>query len=76
MLRNRKFITCLLIGFFAVFNVFSQSDMTFALVEKYATKAVLIDGGIMTQGTPDEVFKSKDFLKIFGYPSEGGKTNE
>ena len=48
----------------------------FALVEKYATKAVLIDGGIMTQGTPDEVFKSKDFLKIFGYPSEGGKTNE
>lgn len=48
----------------------------FALVEKYATKAVLIDGGIMTQGTPDEVFKSKEFLKIFGYPSEGGKTNE
>lgn len=42
----------------------------FALVQKYATKAVLIDKEIMAQGTPTEVMASDAFLKTFGYPSK------
>lgn len=38
----------------------------FALVEKYATKAALIDGGIKLTGTPKEVFESKEFTSMFG----------
>ncbi|MCI6826096.1 MAG: hypothetical protein MR937_02120 [Spirochaetia bacterium] len=54
MLRNRKFITCLLIGFFAVFNVFSQSDMTFALVEKYLNQA----NNAYDEGNLSEAYKN------------------
>lgn len=38
----------------------------FALVEKYATKAALVDGGIKLAGTPKEVFDSNEFTSMFG----------
>lgn len=45
----------------------------FALVEKYASKAVLIDKKIIAMGKPTEVFESKEFLSVFGYPMGGEK---
>lgn len=48
----------------------------FALVQKYATKAILIDKEIMAQGSPEEVMNSSEFLKTFGYPSKGDCKNE
>lgn len=44
----------------------------FALVEKYASRVVLIDKKIMTCGTGEEVFSSKAFSDVFGYPMSGG----
>lgn len=38
----------------------------FALVEKYATKVVLIDKGVKAIGSASEVFESGCFLEIFG----------
>lgn len=43
----------------------------FSLVQKYAGRAVLIDKKIIADGSPDEVFRSKAFLDIFGYPMKG-----
>ena len=44
----------------------------FALVEKYASSVALIDKKIISYGTPKEVFESREFLDIFGYPQSGG----
>lgn len=35
------------------------------LVKKYADKVILLDKTILTQGTPQEVFESKEFKEIF-----------
>ena len=43
----------------------------FALVEKYATKAILIDKKVMAEDVPEKVFKSKEFYNAFGYPMGG-----
>ena len=45
----------------------------FALVEKYASKAVLIDKKIIAEGKPLDVFESKEFLGVFGHPMRGDK---
>lgn len=36
------------------------------MVKKYADKVVLMDRGILCQGTPDEVFADRNFTRIFG----------
>lgn len=36
------------------------------LVKKYADKVILLDKEIIKEGTPDEVYKSHEFKKIFG----------
>ena len=43
----------------------------FALVEKYATKVVLVDKKIIAEGSSKEVFESKAFADIFSYPAGG-----
>ena len=45
----------------------------FALVEKYATKVALIDKKIIAHGKAEEVFRSKEFFSVFGYPMGGAK---
>lgn len=45
----------------------------FALVEKYAGRVALIDKEIIAEGSPEEVFESRAFLNVFGYPMGGGK---
>ncbi len=45
----------------------------FALVEKYASKVVLIDKEIKACGTAEEVFESRAFSEIFGYPLARGE---
>ena len=45
----------------------------FALVEKYATKVALIDKKIVAHGKAEDVFKSKEFFSVFGYPMGGTK---
>ena len=37
----------------------------FSMLPKYADQVVLIDGGIRTQGTPEEVLTSQEFQSIF-----------
>lgn len=37
----------------------------FSTMEKYADQAVLIDGHVLTQGTPEAVLKSEDFARVF-----------
>ena len=53
-LRNKHDITILLIS----------HDLD--LVAKHANKVVLIDRKVAAQGTPDEVYNSSAFTKIFG----------
>ena len=36
------------------------------LVKKYADKVILLDRTIVKQGTPEEVFESKEFNERFG----------
>ena len=36
------------------------------LVKKYADKVILLDKGIIKEGTPEEVYKSKEFIERFG----------
>lgn len=43
----------------------------FALVEKYATKAILIDKKVIAEDVPQKVFESKEFFNAFGYPMGG-----
>ena len=43
----------------------------FALVEKYATKVVLVDKKIIAEGSAKEVFESKAFMDVFSYPAGG-----
>lgn len=35
-------------------------------VEKYADNIILLDKTILTQGTPNQVYQSKEFYKVFG----------
>jgi len=43
----------------------------FALVEKYATRVALIDKKIIAEGNTKQVFESKAFFDVFGYPMGG-----
>ena len=35
------------------------------LVKKYADRVILLDKTILKEGTPDEVFTSKEFKEVF-----------
>ncbi len=45
----------------------------FALTEKYATRVALIDKEIIKEGSPKDVFSSKEFSDMFGCPTGGAE---
>ncbi len=54
-LRNKYHIAILLVS----------HDLS--LIKSYADRIVLMDRTVIAQGTPDEVYKTKEFKDIFGY---------
>ncbi|MCD8037093.1 MAG: metal ABC transporter ATP-binding protein [Clostridiales bacterium] len=54
-LRNKYHIAILLVS----------HDLS--LIKSYADRIVLMDRTVIAQGTPDEVYKTKEFNEIFGY---------
>ena len=45
----------------------------FEMVRRHAQRVVLLRGGVLCDGTPDEVFASDEFAQVFGRLGGGAR---